>query len=61
MDKENKEILYSDFASLGSGMSSVLQGSNLKQGVKKDSVFKFWPKVVGKKFEKYSSPETINH
>lgn len=60
MDKENKEILYSDFTSLGSVMSSVLQDSNLKQGVKKASVFKFWPKVVGKKFEKYSRPETIN-
>lgn len=59
MDGENKEILYSDFSSLGSVMSSVMQSSNLKQGVKKASVFKFWSKVVGKKFEKYSRPESI--
>ena len=61
MDKNNKEILYSDFTSLDSIMSSVLQNSNLKQGVKKASLFKFWPKIAGKKFEKYSRPESITN
>ena len=59
MDKDNKEILYSDFTSLGSIMHSVMQSPSLKDGVKKASLFKFWPKIAGKKFEKYSRPESI--
>lgn len=59
MDKNSNEILYTDFASLGNVMSSVLQSSNLRQGVKKASLFKFWPKIAGKKFEKYSAPQAI--
>lgn len=55
----NKEILYSDFTSLGNVMSSVLQNPNLKQGIKKASLFKFWSKIAGKKFEKYSKPDSI--
>ena len=59
MHNEDKEILYSDFKSLGSVMSSVLQNPVLRQGLKKASLFKFWSKIAGKKFEKYSKPESI--
>lgn len=56
----NKEFFYTDFNSLGSVMNSVLQAPNLRQGLKKSTVFKFWGKVVGKKFEKYSKIESLN-
>ena len=57
----NKEFFYTDFNSLGSVMNSVLQAPNLRQGMKKSTAFKFWGKVVGKKFEKYSKIESLNN
>lgn len=59
MDKK-KELLYSDFNSLGSVVDSVVQNSNLRQGMKRATIFKFWAQVVGKKFEKYSKIEALN-
>lgn len=59
MDK-NKEILYSDFNSVDNILGSVFQNSNLKQGMKKATVFKFWSKAAGKKFEKYSKAVSLN-
>lgn len=60
MTENKREIRYSEFSSLDSVMSSVLMNPKLRQGMKKSSVFKFWPKVVGKKFEKYSRAEALN-
>ena len=55
-----KKILYSEMDSLGCVMDTVLQNSNLKQGVKKATLFKFWNKVVGKKFESVSEITALN-
>ena len=52
MDK--KEILYSDFNSVENILGAVMKNPKLKQGLKNATIFKFWPKVAGKKFEKYS-------
>ena len=60
MSNDNKEFFYTDFNSLGNIVNTVIQNSNLRQGVKKATVFKFWSKVVGKKFEKHSKIEAIN-
>jgi len=60
MSNDNKEFFYTDFNSLGNLVNTVIQNSNLRQGVKKATVFKFWSKVVGKKFEKHSKIEAIN-
>lgn len=60
MTDDKREIRYSEFSSLDSIMSSVLQNPKLRQGVKKASVFKFWSKAAGKKFEKYSRAEALN-
>lgn len=49
-----KKILYSDMNSLGSIMDGVVNTPQLKKGLKKATLFKFWEKVVGKKFEKVS-------
>lgn len=58
--KKNKEFFYTDFNSLGSVMNEIVQNSNFKNGVKKATLFKFWNKVAGKKFEKYSKIESLN-
>ena len=52
MDK--KEILYSDFNSVENILGAVMKNPKLKQGLKNATIFKFWPRVAGKKFEKYS-------
>ncbi len=59
MENQNKEILYTDFTSLGNVVSDVLKDKKLQQGIKRASLFKFWGKIVGKKFEKYSKPDSI--
>ena len=55
-----KKILYSDFNDVGSVLDSVIKNSDLQYGIKKSVLTKFWPKVVGKKFENYSRPESLN-
>lgn len=60
MNRQDKEFFYTDFNSLGNIVNSVVQNSNLRVGMKKATVFKFWDKVVGKKFEKYSRIESLN-
>lgn len=60
MNNDRKDNRNSDFSTVESVMSSVMQNSNLRQGIKKASVFKFWAKAAGKKFEKYSRAEGIN-
>lgn len=59
MENQNKEILYTDFTSLGNVVSDVLKDKKLQQGIKRASFFKFWGKIAGKKFEKYSKPDSI--
>ena len=54
-----KKILYSEMDSLGSVMDIVLQNQNLKQGMKKATLFKFWAQVVGKKFELVSEISSL--
>ena len=61
MDNKDKEFFYTDFNSLGNIVNSVVQNTNLRQGMKKTTVFKFWAQVVGKKFEKYSRIEALNN
>ena len=54
-----KKILYSDFKQVGGILDSVLKHSNLQSGLKKSTLCKFWGKIVGKKFEKVSRPESL--
>lgn len=60
MNNKDKEFFYTDFNSLGNIVNSVVQNTNLRQGMKKATIFKFWAQVVGKKFEKYSKIEALN-
>lgn len=55
----NKEFFYTDFNSLGNVMNTVLNTPVLKNSMKKATLFKFWPKAAGKKFEKYSRIDSL--
>ena len=55
----NKEFFYTDFNSLGNVMNTVLNAPALKNSMKKATLFKFWAKIAGKKFEKYSRIESL--
>lgn len=55
-----KKVLYSEMNSCGSLVDSFVKNSNLSQGLKKATLFKFWGNVVGKKFEKLSDAVGIN-
>lgn len=54
-----KKILYSEFNQIGGILDSVLKGSSLQSGLKKTTLRQFWGKIVGKKFEKVSKPDSI--
>lgn len=58
--KKNKEILYTDFNSAACIIDNVMQNPKLKIGLKKATIFKFWSKVAGKKFEKYSKAQGLS-
>lgn len=55
-----KKILYSGLESIGDLVQSVVNNSDLNKGLKKSMLFKFWGKIVGKKFEKITNPVSIN-
>ncbi len=55
-----KKILYSEFNNIGSVLDSVIKNSDLQYGIKKSTLTKFWDKIVGKKFENYSRPTSLN-
>jgi len=59
LKNKQKEFFYTDFNSLGNIVNSVVQETNLRQGMKKATIFKFWQNVVGKKFEKHSRIEAL--
>ena len=54
-----KEIRYSDMNSVGNVLDSMIQTTGLKKGVKISTLFKFWTKVAGKKFESLSRAEAL--
>ena len=58
--KKDREFFYTDFNTLGSVMNDIVQNSGLRYGVKKATLFRFWNKVAGKKFEKYSRIESLS-
>ena len=47
--------------SLGSVMDSLLQNPVIRSGMKKSTLFKFWDKVVGKKFEGRTKISSLNN
>lgn len=55
-----KKILYSGLENIGDVVNSIVKTSDLEKGIQKSMMFKFWGKIVGKKFEKITRPISIN-
>lgn len=55
-----KKILYSEMNPLGNLVDSVLQNPRVRDGMKKATIFKFWAKTAGKKFENVSEIAGLN-
>lgn len=56
MNGKNKKILYTDFETTESIVESLLSSKDLKKAVTRSNLYRFWEKVVGKKFSDKSRP-----
>lgn len=54
-----KKINHLEMNSASEIMDKLLQGTNLRASFKKSTLFKFWPKIAGKKFENHSKVENL--
>lgn len=56
-----KKILYSGLDNIGDVVNSIVKRTDLQNGIQKSMLFKFWGKIVGKKFKKITRPVSINN
>jgi len=54
-----KKILYSDFEDVASIVETMLSSKDLKRAVTRSNLYKFWDKIVGKKFSAKSKPYSM--
>lgn len=54
-----KKILYTDFESTEDIIENMLSSKELKKAVTRNNLYKFWDKVVGKKFADKSKPYSM--
>lgn len=54
-----KKILYTDFEDVGSVIETMLSSKELKRAVTRSNLYKFWEKIVGKKFSEKSKPYSM--
>lgn len=51
-----KKILYTDFEDANSIIEKMLTSNDLKKAITRNNLYKFWEKIVGKKFSQKSKP-----
>jgi hypothetical protein len=54
-----KKILYTDFEDIGSIIDKMMDSKDLKKAVTRSNLYKFWSKIVGKKFSDKSRPYSM--
>jgi len=54
-----KKILYSDFEDAASIIEKMMTSKDLKKAVTRNNLYKFWEKIVGKKFSEKSKPYSL--
>lgn len=54
-----KKILYTDFEGMESIIENMLSSKELKKAVTRNNMYKFWAKIVGKKFSEKSKPYSM--
>lgn len=52
----SKKILYTDFEDASSIIETMLSSKDLKKAVTRSNLYKFWEKIIGKKFSDKSKP-----
>jgi len=57
--KREKKILYTDFEDAGSIIETMLTSKELKKAVARNNLYRFWEKIVGKKFSAKSKPYSM--
>lgn len=55
----SKKILYTDFESTENLIESILHSPEMKKALMRNNLYKFWDKVVGKKFSEKSRPYSM--
>lgn len=51
-----RKVIYTDFVTTESLISELLGKTEVKKAVTRNNLYKFWGKVVGKKFSEKSKP-----
>ena len=51
-----KKVLYTDFEGVDFIIADLLQNKDIKKGITKSNLYKFWKSVVGAKFSEKSKP-----
>lgn len=51
-----KKVLYTDFEDAASIVNSMFSSPEFKKAVTRSNLYKFWDKIVGKKFSEKSKP-----
>lgn len=54
-----KKILYTDFEDTESIIEKMLSSKDIKKAVTRNNLYKFWSKIVGKKFGDNSKPYSM--
>lgn len=54
-----KKVLYTDFEDTESIIAKLLSSKDLKKAVTRNTLYKFWNKIVGKKFSDKSKPYSM--
>jgi hypothetical protein len=54
-----KKILYTDFEDAATIIEGMMTSKELKKAVTRNNLYKFWEKIVGKKFSEKSKPYSM--
>ncbi len=54
-----KKVLYTDFEDTQSIIDKMLDSKELKKAITRNNLYKFWGKIVGKKFSDKSKPYSM--
>ena len=54
-----KKVLYTDFEDIGSIINTMMSSKDLKKALTRSNLYKFWDKIVGKKFSDKSKPYSM--
>jgi len=54
-----KKILYTNFEGIDSIIENMMSSKELKKALTRNNLYKFWSKVVGKKFSEKSKPYSM--